>query len=138
MKKVKHSTKHLAAHQFKPGQPSANPKGRPRNPIPDALKKMTKQSFRRIIRAVVKGNVDQLNKMVTDPKASALEVAVASSFMKAISRGDYDTIEHILQRIVGKIPDEILVRSRNLNANVDAPLDNEKVKIAVAKILGEI
>lgn len=138
MKKVKHSTKHLAAYQFKPGQPSANPSGRPKSPIPDALKKMTKQSFRRIIRAVVKGNIDQLNKMVTDPKASALEVAVASSFMKAISRGDYATIEHILQRIVGKIPDEIVVRSRNLNANIDAPLDNEKVKIAVAKILGEI
>ena len=137
MKKKRLLPEAAKPYRFKPGV-SGNPKGRPLNPIQDALKKMTKQSLRRIIRAIVKGNIDYVASVAKSKTASALEVAVATSFVKAASRGDYAMIEHIVQRVVGKIPDEIVVRSRNLNANVDAPLDNEKVKIAVAKILGEI
>lgn len=126
--------------RFKPGQ-SGNPKGRPKNPIPNALQKMTKQSYRRIIRAVCKGNPAQLQKLINDEKTSALEVAVAACFLKAIARGDYATVEQIASRILGKIPDVILVRSRNrnVNANVNSPeVPSDKIKAVLAHLEAEI
>lgn len=126
-------------YKFKPGQ-SGNPSGRPKlTPIPNALKQMTKQSLRRVIRAVCKGNLDNLKAMAEDPKRSALEVAVASCFVKAISRGDYATVEHIVQRVTGKIPDEININSLNRNINFkQGPLDPKLVKAALAQLESEI
>lgn len=129
--------KNLEPHRFKPGQ-SGNPKGRPRNPVLNVLRKATKQQFRRIIRAVVKGNVDYLEMLATSKTHSVLEVAIAASLIKAIQRGDYGTIEHILQRIVGKIPDELVVRSRNVNANLNSNIEHAKVKAALEEIEKEI
>jgi hypothetical protein len=52
--------------------------------------------------------------------------------------GDYSTVERIAERIVGKIPDELVVQSRNLNANLNANIENEKVKAALAALEDEV
>ncbi len=107
------TTKHLAKHQFKKGAPSANPEGaRKHNPAIIALGKLTVQTYREVIEVVLTGNLQSLKDMVDDPKTSALQVGIATAFIKAIKSGDYAVIERIAERIVGKIPDEI-----NLNAN---------------------
>lgn len=120
-------------YKFKPGQ-SGNPGGRIANPIPNALKKLTGQSLRKIIKAVVKGNVDEIKRIAKDPKSSGLEVAIAACFVKAIDRGDYTTVEHMLQRIVGKIPDRLEVTSKNVNANLNVEVVDEKVKAALERL----
>lgn len=119
--------------RFKPGQ-SGNPKGRPLNPIPRALKELTVETYRKVIEVVCTGNLDELRRMVTDPKVSALQVGVARAFIKAMETGDYATIERIAERIVGKIPDELVVNSKNLNANINASVDKETMKKALAKL----
>ncbi len=129
----------LKPHHFKPGK-SGNPGGRPANPIPNALKKLTLQQYRRIIKAIVKGNIDEVRRVVKDPKSCSLEVAIAACYLKAIERGDYDTVEKMLQRIVGKIPDVVEVNSRNLtmNANLNAAIPTEKLKAAILKLEEEV
>lgn len=121
-------------YKFKPGV-SGNPKGRPPlNPIQRALKNLTIASYREVIEAVCTGNLDNLKDMMENPKTSALQVGVARAFMKAIQAGDYSVIERIAERIVGKIPDELNVTSTNRNANLNANIDQEKLKAALAQL----
>lgn len=121
-------------YKFKPGQ-SGNPKGRPPlSPIQRALKNLTIESYREVIEAVCTGNIDNLKAMVEDPKTSALQVGVARAFMKAIQAGDYTVIERIAERIVGKIPDELKVTSQNVNANLNATIDKQKLKAALEQL----
>lgn len=125
------------AYQFKKGQ-SGNPKGgRAHNPALRALKNLTVDSYREVIEAVCTGNISLLQALASgkDPKISALQVGIARAFLKAIQSGDYEVIEQIAQRIVGKIPDELNVVSKNLNANVQTkPIDRKEVKDIVAKL----
>lgn len=121
-------------YKFKKGV-SGNPQGgRLHNPIQRALKNLTIQSYRECIEAVCTGNIDHLKAMVEDPKTSALQVGIARAFLKAIKDGDYTVIERIAERIVGKIPDELNVTSTNRNANLNANIDQEKLKAALAKL----
>lgn len=108
---------------FKPGQ-SGNPGGVPLNPIAKALKELTVQTYREVIELVLTGNIDALKAMIKDQKTPAIQVGVATAFMKAIQTGDYGVIERIAERIVGKIPDEINLVSKNLNANVNLPTES--------------
>lgn len=125
-------------YQFKPGK-SGNPEGaRKHNPITRALKNLTIETYREVIEAVCSGNLDALKDMIRDPKTSALQVGVATAFVKAIKSGDYGVIERIAERIVGKIPDELNVNSKNLNANLNAAIDPEKVKAALAKLESDV
>jgi hypothetical protein len=123
-------------YQFKPGQ-SGNPSGRPKmDPKARVLKELTLQSYQKCIEAVCTGNIAALAAMADDPEVSALQAGIASSLARAIREGDYETVEKITQRIIGKIPDEINVNSRNtnLNANLNATVDEMKVKAALKKL----
>lgn len=132
------TTKHLKPHQFKPGQ-SGNPAGgQKHNPIAKALKNLTVESYRDIIKAACTGNVDYLRAMVKNPKMSALQVGVANALAKAIERGDVEVIERLVSRIVGKIPDEINVNATNVNLNAEIDVPPEKVKAAIAKVMGDL
>lgn len=122
-------TKHLKPHQFKPGQ-TGNPSGRPPNPIKNALKKLTGQSLQRIIKAVVKGNIDEVQRIAQDPNSSGIEVAVAACFIKAVKQGDWSTVERMIERIVGKIPDKLLVESTS-TTTIDATIKVVPREIAI-------
>jgi hypothetical protein len=128
----------LKPHQFKKGV-SGNPNGRPPlNPIQRALKNLTIETYREVIETVCTGNIDNLKSMVEDPKTSALQVGIARAFLKAMQAGDYAVIERIAERIVGKIPDELKVSSSNVNANLNATIDKEKLKAALAQLESDV
>lgn len=136
------TTKHLAKHKFKPGQ-SGNPSGRPKmDPKARVLKELTVQSFRDVIEVVCTGNIGALEAMKDDPNISALQVGIAACMAKAMRDGDYPTIEKIAERIVGKIPDELNLVSKNLNANFNAGLTKEElkeeVKVALAALNSDV
>ncbi len=133
----KHSTKHLKPHQFKKGAPSANPHGaRLHNPVTKALKSLTIETYRECIEKVCTGNIAALQDMIKDPSVSALQVGIATAFVKALQAGDYATIERIAERIVGKIPDELNVHSKNLTLHSE--IDPEKIKAALAKLESDV
>lgn len=126
--------KGLDKHVFKKGQ-SGNPEGgRAHNPAIKALGKLTLETYREVIELVLKGKLTDLKKMIEDPNTPAIQVGVATAFLKAIKNGDYNVIEQIASRIVGKIPDEINLNSRNVNANLNATIDKVKLKAAYEEL----
>lgn len=123
-------------YKFKPGQ-SGNPNGgRAHNPAVKALSKLTVETYREVIELVLTGNLQAIQDMIKDPNTVAIQVGVATAFMKAIRNGDYDVIERIAQRIVGKIPDQINIHSQNANTNTNlhGVIDREKLKAAMKLI----
>lgn len=111
---------------WKKGQ-SGNPKGRPKgstNIIRQALRELTVDTYREVIETVLKGNTAALQEIIDNPETPVIQVGVAKAFMKAMKAGDYAVIERIAERIVGKIPDEINLVSKNLNANVNLPTES--------------
>lgn len=129
-------------YKFKKGV-SGNPEGaRAHNPIKKALARLTVETYREVIEAVLTGNIDNLKAMVADPKTSAIQVGVATAFMKALQAGDYAIIERIAERIVGKIPDEINLHAKNmntnLNANLNASVKEDVLKAALAKLESDV
>lgn len=122
--------------RFKKGQ-SGNPLGgKLHNPAVKALRKITLESFRESIELVMTGNVAELQALVKAPDTPGVQVAIASAFLKAIRDGDYSIVERLAERIVGKIPDELNVKS--INANLHTELDPEKVKAALEKLQSDV
>lgn len=121
----------MKKHAFKKGV-SGNPEGgRVHNPAIRALTKLTIETYRECVELVCTGNLTDLKEMAENPKTSALQVGIATAFMKAIKSGDYTVIERIAERIIGKIPDELKVTSQNVNANLNATIDKAKLKAAM-------
>lgn len=136
---AKRTAPHLKQHQFKKGQPSANPQGaRLHDPVTKALKKLTLESYREVIELVLTGNLAALKAMAEHPDTPAIQVGVATSIMKAIKDGDPTVLERFAARIVGKIPDEINLNSNStVNATINT-FDSEKLKAALAKIRSDV
>ena len=77
-----------------------------------ALRKITIDSYREVIEFVMSNNITALKAIIEDKEAPAFKVGVATSMLKAIKTGDYNMIDRIAERIIGKIPD-------NLNVNMN-------------------
>lgn len=88
-------------------------KGEVRNPngakahFKTKIKGLTKAEYTRIMTAVMESDIDALQAIANDRTASTIVVAVAACAVKAISKGDYGTIELMLQRAIGKVKDEL-------------------------------
>lgn len=105
---------------------SGNPEGgRAHNPALRALKKLTIETYREAIEQVMTGNLAQLQDTIKNPESTALQVGIATAFLKAIKNGDYAVVERIAERIVGKIPDELNVK--NTTAMTVKTIDQAKV-----------
>jgi hypothetical protein len=121
--------------QFKPGN-RANPiGGHAHNKASKALRKITLPKYREVVELVVSGTLDDLKRMADSN--DALKSGIARAFYKAIRNGDYDMIERIAQRIIGKIPDVLEVTNLNVTPN-DDQLDIVKVKAALKKFENDV
>src|SRR5271165_5666722 len=122
----------MAERKWKKGQPSPNPNGRPPlNPAQKALKNLTIETYREVIELVLTGNLQALKDMAQHPDTPAIQVGVATSFMKAIKNGDYGVIERIAERIVGKIPDHLVLDS---TARTEHTINLDRLKLALQKL----
>ncbi len=115
-----------------------NPNGaRTHNPITKALQKLTIETYREVIEIVLTGNIDALKEMIEDKKTPAIQVGVATSFLTAINKGEYAVIERIAERIIGKIPEQLIVNSTNANVNLET-FDPAKLRAAFNKIKNDV
>ncbi len=123
---------------FKKGQ-SGNPSGRPVNPLRKALRKFTIKEYRKAIELAVQGDVEKLERIATARSGvSVLRVGVARSLLKAIRKGDWSTFEAIAARIVGKIPDHLILEGDPEKPVGHAPADPAAIGVAVAQAMKKL
>ena len=94
-------------HWFKPGQ-SGNPKGRkPLPPGEKGLAGLTKNKVRQLFGKFMGLTTQEIIAKCEDKTTPALEMILGRIILKAISTGDYTRLEFLLNRVVGKVKDEI-------------------------------
>lgn len=95
--------------KFQKGK-SGNPGGRPAiPPAIKALRKLTIADLEEIGDLILRGNRAALNAIVSDTESPAVKVVYAKGALNAMAKGDIDTLEKILARVVGPVRKDINV-----------------------------
>lgn len=92
---------------FLPGQ-SGNPKGRPKLPreLREAMK-MTKAQFTELLVKYLSFSLGELLLINKQENTAALDRIVISVITNAIKKGDQQRLDFLMNRIIGKVKDEI-------------------------------
>lgn len=100
---------------FKKGE-SGNPAGAQKHdPEFKAVKNLTKKEMIEVGNLIVKNDYSQLLKLAQTTKATSLQKMIASVVVKIIQEGDMKNLNILLDRLIGKVKDEI-VHHGDLNA----------------------
>ena len=114
-----------------------NPEGgRTHNQAQKALRRLTIDTYREVIELALSSNLTALKSLAQNPMTPAIQVGIATSLIKAINKGDYSVLELLASRIVGKIPDELNVNSKNETQL--SVIDEKKVAAALKKIESDV
>ncbi len=92
---------------FKKGQ-SGNPGGKIK--VPDDIKearKLTQIELERTINSLLFLDKEALQARIKDPKTPMIEMIAASIMAQAAVKGDHLRLDFILQRMIGKVKDQI-------------------------------
>lgn len=92
---------------------SGNPLGLMPHAELNAAKKLTRDELAEVGGMLVRGNYEELLKLADDPKAPVLRRTLANIIKRANDRGDYAALEMVLNRIVGKVKEDIEINHTN-------------------------
>jgi hypothetical protein len=111
---------------FKPGK-SGNPNGRPKlAPELITAKALTKEAAIRWLNEVVHANKDELNALMNDPSTPGLKLMMASVIAKGVKFGDYQRLNFMLDRLIGKIPEADVVESTGIKVMIEDYSDRDQ------------
>ncbi len=114
-------------HQFKPGQ-SGNPLGgRAHDPELRAVKNLTKRELADIGNLIIKNDYDALKKLSKENSATVLQRMLASIAVRIIDKGDMGALDILMNRLVGKVKDEIALTNLP-QVNVTMPANGREAK----------
>lgn len=85
------------------------------NPLLRTMRKFSQKYFAEVIDMAVMGNLEGLASIINDPKSEAIKVGVAKSLFNAIADGDWDVLDRIVSRLIGKVPDKINITTEDLS-----------------------
>jgi hypothetical protein len=125
--------------QFKKGS-SGNPGGRRKDDkVLGELRRLSVESYRQAIELIVTGSKAEVQALATQTD-SMLHAAIAHCFVKAVSRGDFDVVDRILGRVIGKIPDVIhMTSTQEHSGEVALKVEpDEKLMARIAKIMDDV
>lgn len=104
---------HKLPPKWKKGE-SGNPSGRPKDPPGlKRLKNLSREELVEVGNLVIKGNLDALRLVARDKDATALKTMIAAVCVKVIERGDMQSLDILLNRLIGKVKDEVEVSGAN-------------------------
>lgn len=110
--------------RFKPGQ-SGNPGGKPRGLL-------TADKVSGIIGQFFDKTLEELQAIMDNPKATMGEKMVASAMLKSAETGDFNRVEPILQRGIGKVKEQIESTVRTISDEKLDAIPTEKLLLLVA------
>jgi hypothetical protein len=103
--------------RWKPGQ-SGNIAGRPK-------REMTADSVALMIEKYMLMSQSSLVAIVKDPESKGIEALAASACLSAITKGDWNAVNSMLDRSIGKVKDISEVHQHNYDDEFDkAPKEN--------------
>lgn len=103
------SEKELAnLRKVKPGQ-VINPLGINTSAVSREVKRLTQQQIEEIGGTLLHGSMADIEALAKDPNASALQSLLASVVSKAKNNGDVSTLEILLNRMAGKVPEHRII-----------------------------
>jgi hypothetical protein len=107
--------KHPNLKPFKPGQ-SGNPSGaKAHDKEKKKLKALTQKHLTEIAGFVVNGDVDELARIIDDPKTPLIQLWFAQVVARGIKEGDPYQLNAFLDRVVGKVPDKVHTFSAHIS-----------------------
>jgi hypothetical protein len=92
---------------WKPGE-SGNPEGRPA--IPEEIKKLrllTNEEIKEVATLLLDKNYSAIQLMENDPSTPMLKLWMVKVALKATDRGDMMTLNAFLDRVVGKVKEQV-------------------------------
>lgn len=99
---------------WKPGQ-TGNPGGSSKlQQERAAIRKITRDKLKDLVDLALDSNLAELQRIVKDPTSPALKVGVATSLAAAIKKGDWGTLQSIVDSLLGKVPDKLKVESSSI------------------------
>lgn len=97
---------------WKPGQ-SGNPSGRPKDPPGmSELRKLTRQTYKELVELMLLDKWDELAKIRANPKERPLKRLLASVLVQADRKGDIHALDKLLERVIGKVKEEVHVSGK--------------------------
>lgn len=117
--------------RWKPGQ-SGNPAGKPPDtPEMKAVKQLTKAQLAEIGTFIITGDRDALQGIMERDDETILRKMVASVCLKVIAKGDMAALDVLLNRLVGKVKDEIEHSGNGAHARVivSLPSNGREAKV---------
>lgn len=97
----------------------ANPLGgRAHNPEVQKIRTMTKVQVAEIGQLILEGDIKKIQAVKDNPKSSVLQIWIAAVAVKAITKGDMAALNQLLDRIVGKVRDDVHVTGSGIAPQV--------------------
>jgi multidrug efflux pump subunit AcrB len=93
-----------------PSGKSGNPNGRP--PLTKEakeLRKLTADEFIKRVNKYLHMTAAQIKTEMDNPKATVLDMYIGNTLAIGLKRGDYNTLDNILNRIIGKLKETVEV-----------------------------
>jgi hypothetical protein len=118
----------------KPGPGKRFKKGNKANPLGagahnkelKSIRRLSQEDIAEIGNLILEGNLDKLKEVRSNPASTVLKVWICSVAINAINKGDPSALNVLLDRIVGKVKDNISL-SGNINQNI-AHVDISQLK----------
>jgi len=96
--------------RFKKGS-CPNPGGRPKlDPEIKAIRQLTKDQFKELANLLLSGTFEDLQRILDKQETTALTGWMVRVIVQGWEKGDYRTLDELLDRLIGKVPNELEVR----------------------------
>lgn len=124
---------------MKKGEKGRNPLGAgAHNQDLKAVRRLTHDAVAELGSMILAKDQTGLNAIHASRTVPALNKWMAGIILEAMRRNDLATLNTILDRIIGKVPEHLKVDSKSSNTNVHAAMDKARINAIMDKLESEV
>ncbi len=110
-----------------------NPKGISMSLEQRLLRATTNQTLATMIQKVIMLKPKEVEVLLKKPETTAIEAIILGTILDAIKHRNYNKLEQLLERVIGKVPDKIDMTSKGESINISKE-DHAKVAAVVKEL----